>query len=251
MTQRPRSIVFGDDPHTYEAYRPGYPPAAIDHLLALSGPSRAIEIGAGTGKATQDLARHGLSITCLEPSPEMAAILSGKVLPGVDVVVTTFEDWAGPDDRFDLVYAAQAWHWVERPSGYEKVKRLLRPGGALALMWNIPTERYAGFDDVYRRHAPHLLDETDERIKSRDEPPWLGELEQAGFAEVSLFTHDWSVDLDPETYRSLNSTYSDHMLLPEPVRTDLLTSLEQAVHERGGSVTLDYQTQVFSGKAPA
>jgi SAM-dependent methyltransferase len=249
MSQRARGVIFGDDAVAYERSRPGYPDAAIEHIVGLIPATSAVEIGAGTGKATASLARPGLDLTCIEPSSEMAAVLAAKELPGVDVIVSGLEEWSGPAHRVDLVYAAQAWHWVDRSVGYDKVRSMLRPGGAVALMWNIPDDRYGDFRDIYQRLAPHLLGESDERIERRDSHDWLADLAVAGFDDLQRFEHRWAADLTAAEFRSLYATYSDHMMLPEPGRAMLLDELETAVLAQGGKRTLEYRTLVFSGTA--
>jgi len=249
MSADTRAIVFGDDAGSYELARPDYPHEALAHVAGLVEADTAVEVGAGTGKATAGLARPGLRSICVEPSAEMAAILAAKDLPGVEVVISRFEEWAGPDVPVDLIYAAQSWHWVDRAVGYDKTLSMLRPAGALALIWNIPFDRYDQFGDVYARHAPHLLGEQDERIRRRDSHDWLEDMAAAGFADLETFTHEWSTDLTGAELRALYSTYSDHMLLPEPTRTALLDELETEVGAMGGSMTLAYRTVVFSGRA--
>ena len=247
MTDPARAVIFGRDAETYDRYRPEYPPEAVDHTLGLVEVSKAIEVGAGTGKATAAFARRGLDLTCLEPSPGMAEVLRQNALPAVVVVESTFEDWDGPDGSFDLIFAAQSWHWVEPLVGFDKAKRLLRAGGALALIWNVPIDRYGSFEEVYQRLAPELLGERDQRIKKRDSVTWLDDLDDAGFADVFRFTHTWSASLNGAETSALYSTYSDHMMLPDPRRADLLRAIEETVDEQGG-VDIQYRTEVFSGK---
>ncbi len=248
MSDEPRSVIFGREADIYDAARPSYPEAAISHLLELVDARVGLEVGAGTGKATTAVAHPDLSLTCLEPSPEMAAILESKQLPGVEVVVSTFEDWSGEEGTIDLIFAAQAWHWVNQDTGYRHALELLRPGGALALMWNIPLDRYGLFEDVYAEHAPEILNERDRRIHKRDSTTWDEDMAAAGLGNVSRFTHHWQDSLSGAGVRTLYSTYSDHMMLPPDVRNRLLDGLESAVDERGGTVDIAYRTEVFSGR---
>ena len=248
MTDPARAVIFGRDAETYDRHRPEYPREAVEHTFGLVETSKAIEVGAGTGKATAAFARPGLQLTCLEPSPGMAEVLREKDLPGVVVVESTFEEWEGPDAPVDLLFAAQAWHWVDPTVGFDKARRLLRPGGALALIWNVPLDRYGNFEDVYRRHAPELLEERDDRIKKRDSDSWLEDIDAAGFADVFRFTQGWSVSLSGTETSALYSTYSDHITLPRPQRSALLAALAETVDEHGG-VDIEYRTEVFSGKA--
>jgi SAM-dependent methyltransferase len=245
-----RAVIFGRDADGYEDARPSYPAAATDHILGLAKGPDVVEVGAGTGKATESIARSGIELTCLEPSSEMAALLEAKSLPGVSVVVGRFEDWDGPPESVDLIYAAQAWHWVDRDRGFHRALSLLRPGGALALMWNIPVDRYGRHEDSYTRHAPHLLTEHDERIERRDNHDWAADMDAAGFTGTARFTHSWSEFLTSERYRRLYSTYSDHMMLEEPTRRLLLDELAAAVEGWGGTAEVRYRTEVFTGRKP-
>ena len=89
-----------------------------------------IEIGPGTGQATQSLVATGVQITAVELGSNLAAVLQTK-LPEVQVADTAFEDWT-PPERVDLVTAFTAWHWVDRDVRAERVHTALRPGGHLA-----------------------------------------------------------------------------------------------------------------------
>lgn len=247
MDDEERAVIFGRDAVAYDAARPGYPIEAVRHILDRTDVRVAVEVGAGTGKATVSLAPEVGRIICVEPSAEMAAVLEQRDLPGVEVVVSTLEGWEGPAGPVDLVYAAQSWHWVDHSTAYRQVKEMLRPGGLIALVWNVPQDRYEIFDEAYREHAPEILAEEDERIRRRDSDTWMSELAGAGFEEVELFTHRWSRDLSPGELRALYSTYSDHILVPEPRRSRLLDALEEVVRGSGGPFTLGYDTNVFSG----
>lgn len=249
MSDARRAVIFGRNAAAYDRVRPAYPGVAIDHLLNLTEVSVAVEIGAGTGKATAGLARPGIDIICLEPDKAMADVLATRSLPGVEVVTTPFEDWSGPTSVVDLVVAAQAWHWLDHSTAYERCHAMLRPGGALALMWNIPKDRYGEFEDVYAELAPEILTESDQRIMLRDSDRWGDDLAASDFRDPGLFTHDWEETLSAADLRLLYATYSDHMMLPGPRRARLLDALEATVVERGGAMTLRYQTRVYTGIA--
>jgi len=93
----------------------------------------ALEIGAGTGKATRLFESRGVAVTALEPDPEMAALLERSIRgTSVDPVVTSFEQFSTAR-HFDLVYAAASWHWTNAGSRWSHTVDLLTPGGVLAL----------------------------------------------------------------------------------------------------------------------
>src|SRR4051812_13872094 len=114
MTSAERRVIFGETVELYDAARPDYPAALIDDVIAASGPGPALEVGAGTGKATVAVAARGVDLTCIEPDPRMAGTLRRNVAayPAVRVVDATFESWP-PDRGYGLLYSAQAWHWVD------------------------------------------------------------------------------------------------------------------------------------------
>lgn len=130
-----RSLSFGLVAELYERYRPDYPGEIVDAVLRYAGrPVRtAVEVGAGTGKATRLFASRGITVTALEPDAAMARVLerTTRGLP-VEPVVSTFERFA-TDRAVDLVYAAAAWHWTDPATRWGRAVELLVPGGVLAL----------------------------------------------------------------------------------------------------------------------
>lgn len=142
-----RGLLFGSVAESYERHRPGYPDELVDIVLryAHRPVGTALEVGAGTGKATRLFAARGIEVTALEPDAAMAQVLA-RTTDGLPVrrIVTTFEafdplsrfDPVSRFDaaaRFDLVYAAAAWHWTKRATRWAKAVDLLVPGGVLAL----------------------------------------------------------------------------------------------------------------------
>jgi SAM-dependent methyltransferase len=130
---------FGGAAATYERGRPPYPPAALDWLLP-PGARRVLDLGAGTGKLTRELVGRGLDVVAVEPLDGMRAELS-RVLPDTPVLAGSAEHIPLPDGSVDAVLAAQAWHWVTPERAAPEVARVLRPGGALGLVWNERDER--------------------------------------------------------------------------------------------------------------
>ena len=95
-----------------------------------------IEIGAGTGIATEPLVRRGVSVIAIEPSPEMAALSTGQA----QVVVARsslgrFEDYCSAGCSSSWLLAFNAWHWLNPEIAVDRVEELLAPGGSLALVW--------------------------------------------------------------------------------------------------------------------
>jgi len=128
-------LSFGSVANQYERYRLDYPDEVVDVVVRYAGaPLRsALEVGAGTGKATRLFASRGIAVTALEPDAEMAHVLE-RTTRGIPAkpVVTTFEEFVTAR-HFDLVYAAAAWHWTDPASRWSHAVEMLVPGGVLAL----------------------------------------------------------------------------------------------------------------------
>lgn len=142
MTDDSRKAIlaasFDDAADTYERARPGYPTEAADWLLA-STPQAVLDLGAGTGKLTRALAGRVPTLHAVDPSPNMLAQLE-KAVPEAITAVGTAEAIPLPDASVDAVLMAQAWHWVDPARAVPEIRRVLRPGGVLGLIWNVRDE---------------------------------------------------------------------------------------------------------------
>ena len=118
----------------YERGRPGYPRAAVDFLARLRlGPGRTVvDLAAGTGKLTRLLLATGAEVVAVEPVAEMRAALPA----GARTVDGTAEAMPLTTASADAVAVAQAFHWFDGDAALAEIHRVLRPGGALALVWN-------------------------------------------------------------------------------------------------------------------
>jgi len=129
--------VFGSEADRYQRMRPSYPPAAVDFVLAGRPPGRLLDVGAGTGKLTRLLLDRAEQLVAVEPDPQMRAVLAAE-LPTAEVLDGTAERLPLPDASVDAIFAGQAFHWFARPATDRELARVLRPGGVVGLIWNMP-----------------------------------------------------------------------------------------------------------------
>lgn len=130
---------FGEISELYDETRAGYPQELADDVMKLSGSthkSKVLEVGCGSGKATIMFAKKGCSVIGLDISDELISIAKEKTndYPNISYKLGSFEE-TDFQDKFDLIISAQAWHWLDQNTSYDKAYNLLVDQGSLVLFW--------------------------------------------------------------------------------------------------------------------
>jgi SAM-dependent methyltransferase len=248
-------LVFGEVADLYDRARPSYPPELVDYLVALTraeAPSRVLDVGCGTGKATVLLAARGLVGVGLEPDPAMAAAAE-RNLAGFEswsLVVTDFEDYAGDiTASFDLITCAQAWHWLDPAQRFQRAAGLLRPQGWLALFWNRTGDDSSQIrrdvDAVYAELFPGLSPHGTLTI---GHPPVGAPTPEAGFRRASWQVFPWVRRYTTAEWTDLAQTHSDHRLLRPDQREVLLARLAEVIESHGGFYDHPYETWLWTAQ---
>ena len=247
--RRDRAESFGSVADAYDRYRPSYPAELIDELAA-SHPQAVLDVGCGTGKAASLLVERGLSVLGVEIDPQMAAVARGH---GIDVEVSDFEGWDDRGRRFDLITAAQAWHWVDPDAGARKAAQLMRPGATLALFWNHEEPDEATrtvLDGVFGRHDPSLI-EAAHHIQAPDREPHLVELQATGvFRDITTRDYPWQSTLPVGDFISRVGTQSALLTLGSSRRAAVLDELRSELGSLGDHVTLTGGTYTIIARDP-
>ncbi|HEX3841865.1 MAG TPA: class I SAM-dependent methyltransferase [Acidimicrobiales bacterium] len=252
--------LYGQDPCSYDAGRPDYPERVYDVLVERCGlavGSRVIELGPGTGLATARMLALGAHVTGVEVDPSMAAYLQeslgGKNL---EVVVGPFEEAELTERAFDLAVAANAFHWIRPGVGGPKLRRLLVPGGWVAvwaMLFDDPTrpdalapfmERLLGVSSTFASSAGDLPFRLDEAER-------LPELHQAGFLNVESEIIRSEVTMDAAQVRGLYASMTLILGRPPGEQAQLLDAIEATVRDEfGGHVERHFVTGLFTGRNP-
>ena len=130
---------FGSVVDAYERGRPGYPVEAARWLTG-DEPLSVLELGSGTGKLTRELVALGHDVHATDPDAAMLDILARNYVV-TRISQTTAEEIPVPDSTFDIVIAAQAYHWFDHDEALPEIARVLKRGGSLSLVWNTRDER--------------------------------------------------------------------------------------------------------------
>ena len=200
-------IDFGRTAGDYGAFRAGFPDALFDRLAALGvglAGQRVLDVGTGTGALARGFAARGCTVTGLDPSTDLMAEakrLDGEAGVAVDYVAGKAEDTGQADEAFAVASAGQCWHWFDGPRAAAELRRVLVPGGRLAI---------AHFDWIPL--AGNVVAAT-EALIGRHDPEWrfhggsglhgnrLTDAANAGFTGIETFSFDVMQPYSHEAWR--------------------------------------------------
>lgn len=243
----------------YDAARPRYPTELYDDLAALGAltPStRVLEVGAGTGQATVDIAARAAHVTAVELGVNLAELARHRLAAtgNVEVVERDALELALPTAGFDLVASATAWHWLPPDRSVPWAAERLAPGGWLAVWWHIFGDVGGRRPDPFGDAVSPLLDRlfpsraTSTGPYAADADARTSELTAGGrFGSVSERRYEWEGRHTAEEVRLLWSTWSnDHDLDPDDHRR-VLDEVERLANDGfGGEVVRPYTTVLYA-----
>jgi SAM-dependent methyltransferase len=220
-----RARAFGSVAAAYDRARPGYPAAAVRYAVGRDD-GTVLDLGAGTGKLTRAVAALGYTTIAVEPDDAMRDVLATS-LPGVAALPGRAEQVPVADAGVDAVLVGQAWHWFDHARAAAEVRRIVRPGGCIALLYNVRDERtpwVRRFDVA-----------TGEEFGTELEPPEFDGVRGApGFGPVEHEVFDHVERLQADDLRALASSFSFVSLLPEAERAAMLVTVDAVARDAAG-----------------
>ena len=189
-------VDFGLTATDYGRHRPGFPPELFDRLAAFGvgdGGQRVLDLGSGTGHFARGLARRGCEVMGLDASEaliEEAKRIDAEEELRIDYVHATAERTLLESSSFDVVSAAQCWHWFDRAKAVREVKRVLRPGGRFVIAhfdWlPLPGNAAAATEALIEKYNPEWKMGGGTGLH----PEALTDVRAAGFVDVQTFSFD-------------------------------------------------------------
>ena len=234
---------FDENVVLYDKFRPTYGTNIFEDILSYSKitqSSKILEIGCGTGNATLPVIQTGAEVTAVEIGGNLSKYTAQKFskYSNFHVIHSAFEDFQ-THTKYDLIFSATAFHWIQPDRSYSRCKELLVAGGVLAVFWNTPCisrtnlDLYKEIQDLYQRFMPNCQEEKEMLLESE----WYTKrcndlnnfLKENGYIDCIFKIYQDSRVFSADEYIGLLQTYSNHMALPPDVRTTLFEKIHSAI----------------------
>jgi SAM-dependent methyltransferase len=250
---RERAERFTDRVADYERYRPGYPPALVERLLAsgaLPPHATVADVGSGTGISTALFLDAGCTVFAIEPNAAMRSAAETRLgdRAGFRSIDALAEATTLSAASVDLVAAGTAFHWFDSDRVRTEFARILRPRGHVALFWNTRNLESAFMRELEAVLRASIPEYAASNARERASELALREFFGAGWIEHAVFPNAQPLDLDALLGRFASSSYSPRR--GDPARETLFADL-RALFERhagGGRVAMLYDTHLYFGR---
>lgn len=247
--------VFDSIPEEFDRYRPHYSPELFHDLIRyanLGAGQSVLELGPGTGQATDPILDTGCDYHCIELGKHLAAKMSEKYgsRENFHIVQDDFITHDFGAQKFDMIYSAATIQWLPEEVAFSKTFDLLKPGGILAMI---------RLNGEYKTPNPQLYDQIQKVYAAYFRPvtPYQHrgfQYQNAvhyGYTDYEQRAYPGRRRLTADQYVAMVSTHSDHITIPEPYRTPFFTGLHQAVMEAGNVIEFNDTHLLTLARKPA
>lgn len=249
--------VFDSIPEQFDQWRPRYCEELFEDLISyakLDAGKAALEVGPGTGQATEPILKTGCAYTAIELGENFTAFMRRQFshYPNFQIVNADFETYDMGRGRFDLIYSAAAFQWIPKQIGYAKAYALLKSGGAFAMFMMRPDIQPGGgytdaplYHKIQEVYAAHFQPETPYKCKLDYDARG-----KYGFVDLELREYRKTRTYTADDYVSLIGTHADHITLKEPHKSKFYAGIKQVILDAGDQITLYDKVTLYLARKP-
>ena len=239
----------------YDKARPTYPGELLDDVLSFSGVSsfeNALEVGAGTGQATDLFINKTDSLDIVEVGDQQVEYLRNKYdEKNVRIFQSYFEDFCS-DKKYDLIFSATAFHWVDASIGYPKSWNMLVDGGTMAVFWHMSSVTlhsegiFIGLNEIKKKYLPNESLGFDEKGIETVREKRISQIHSGNyFGYPEMKEYRWIDTYDADRYALLLESYSSTQTLDAEQREKYLAEVKEYIHTNGGLVEMPQHVMLY------
>lgn len=233
--------TFDRIPESFDKYRPRYCEELFRELITacdLNADKKVLEIGPGTGQATEPVLKTGCDYTAIELGENFTFFMQEKfgAYPNFKIVNADFEKYEFEKNSYDLVYSAATIQWIPEKTAFTKTYEILKPGGYLAMFMTRSDERSADAelaDEIDRVYEKYF------KVKQKYNCKLIYE-NVLNYGYVNWKYTEWKKErvLSAEEYISYISTHCEHITLEEPHKSDFYEGIRKAIMNAGNRIVI-------------
>jgi ubiquinone/menaquinone biosynthesis C-methylase UbiE len=252
-------LTFESVAEDYDKYRGAYPTEFVQMVLepiAKTESAKVCEIGCGSGQATIRLAEMNYAVTCVEPGSELLKLARNRLAgyPMISFIPSTFEEAKLPVEHFDLVFSANALHWVGTEERFKKPYEVLRPGGNIVAVWrwNHPLSGLLGdaLHAIFAERVPTYRFETREEYEAGALTYFNEMVATKLYWQCQIRRIPYSWEKPAQDFVNWMATWSQIAALSPSERQVVLGMALAAINDHGGSIYESGETVVIYGLKP-
>ncbi|MBQ8087240.1 MAG: methyltransferase domain-containing protein [Clostridia bacterium] len=246
--------IFDTIPEQFDRYRPRYSEELFQYLIhyaEIDSNKKVLEIGPGTGQATDPILKTGCNYHAIEIGEHLCKKMKEKYdqFPNFHIVNDDFITHDFGSHRFDLIYSAATIQWIPEHIAFSKTFELLKQGGFLVMMltrtdYKTPNEElYAKIQELYDQYFKPDIPYTHGSFKYENAPNY-------GYIDFKRLDFHGKREMNPDEYVAFCGTHCDHIVIPEPYKTLFFEGLRDVVANNGGKVILEDTYILYLAKKP-
>ena len=245
--------VFDSIPEEFDKWRPRY----CDELFAdvveyskLDASKTALEIGPGTGQATEPFLKTGCSYLAIELGEHLAEYVKNKFssYKNFQIINADFETYDFGQNKFDLVYSAATIQWIPEKIGFPKVYDILESGGTLAMFMthsDFKTPNEALYNEIQEVYKKSFHPETEYTCKLD-----YNNVVNYGFIDFERRNYQKEREFNADEYISYIGTHADHITLQEPYKSNFYADIRDVISKFGNKIKLYDSIILYMARKP-
>ncbi len=245
--------VFDRIPEEFDRWRPRYCDALFADIIgyaALDPLKNVLEIGPGTGQATEPILKTGCPYTAIELGEHLTQFMKEKFdrYKNFSIVNDDFESHNFGKEQFDLVYSAAAIQWIPENIAFPKTYELLKSGGTLAMFLTrseYQSSNPALYDRIQEVYSEYFRPEQNYACRMVYE-----NVQNYGFLPLERREYHSQRVFNADEYTAFSATHCDHIVLEEPYRTKFFDGLRKAVRDAGNRIVFNDTFVLYLTRKP-